>query len=92
MVLSMALSISGGLMESIKDHPKWDEFVMVTSNLTGYYEDEDYLYIAEEAHRGDGSLQKIKKSDLAKRLGTLEDDWEEMLDDDSLFNDLERIY
>ena len=84
---------------SIKKHPLWDEFKDRTMNLTGYYEDDSFLYLAEEAHRRDGALIRIEKSALTEALDKINADPSEDLDgtkwdpvfEDDLMEYLDRI-
>lgn len=88
---------------SIKDHPLWDEFVSRTCNLTGYYEDDSFVYLAEEAHRSNGALTRIDKGKLVEFLDGVQeqppqtsddepDPWDPLFEDDELMSDIDRIW
>ena len=85
-------------MKSVKEHPRWNEFRETVSNLTGFYENEENLYIAEEAHRRFGSLTQIPKAMLFAFLdrlpleddgGGTDEEWDTFFEQT---NKLERIF
>jgi hypothetical protein len=81
---------------SIAKHPLWEELRDRIFNLTGFYEDDTTLFIAEEAHRSDGCLLNVKKSDLVSCLDRIstDEDWDNFFDNeyDEIFNNLDRIW
>jgi len=63
-------------------------------NMTGYYESEEHVFMAEEAHRSNGHLEVAEKIALIKALNAIEEeeDWDDFFLDSYPFSYADRIW